>query len=160
MSSEKIKTRNRILKATWELLEHSDGQEVRMIDIARKANISRQAVYLHFENRTDLLVATTLFIDEAKGVEGRLEKSRNAKTGIGRLEAFIEAWGNYIPEIYGVARALIVAQERDPDALIAWGGRMQAVREGCEAAIAALKKDGVLSKQFSENQAVDILWMQ
>jgi len=36
---------------------------------------------------------------------------------------------------------------------------MQAVRDGCEATIQALKKDGVLSPKHSLNEATDILWM-
>ena len=160
MSSEKNETRTRILKTTWELLEASAGKEVRMIDIARAAGISRQAVYLHFENRTDLLIATTRYIDEVKGIDDRLASSRTAANGIDRLIAFIDAWGNYIPEIYGVARVLIAARDHDPDAAIAWHDRMQAVRGGCAAAIDALKKDDALSAKLSDRTATDILWTQ
>ncbi len=158
MSSEKNKTRSRILVATWELLEANEGNEIRMIDIARKAGISRQAVYLHFENRTDLLIATTRYIDDKKGIDGRLAKSRAAKSGVGRLDAFIEGWGNYIPEIYGVARVLMAARESDIDAAKAWDDRMLAVREGCEAVINLLEKEGQLKSTFSSTQATDILW--
>ncbi len=159
MSSEKNETRNRILKATWELLESKDGADVRMIDIARKADISRQAVYLHFENRGDLLVATTRYIDDIKNVEERLRKSRQAKAGTERLLAYIEAWGNYIPEIYGVAKALIALRPVDGDASRAWDDRMDAVRDGCEAAIKALQKDHKLLDGLSPKVATDILWM-
>ena len=44
------------------------------------------------------------------------------------LDAFIEAWGNYIPEIYGVGRALMAMQETDAEARHAWESRMQLVR--------------------------------
>ena len=158
MSSEQINTKTRILKASWKLLESQSGKQVRMSDIARLAGISRQALYLHFKTRTDLLIATTQYIDEIKGVDKRLEASRSAQTGIDRLEAFIEAWGNYIPEIYGVAKALMAVRDTDDAAATAWDGRMQAVREGCEAAIRTLKADGQLTPEFSDKQAIDILW--
>jgi len=158
MSSEQINTKTRILKASWKLLESQSGKQVRMSDIARLAGISRQALYLHFKTRTDLLIATTQYIDEIKGVDKRLEASRSAQTGIDRLEAFIEAWGNYIPEIYGVAKALMAVRDTDDAAATAWDGRMQAVREGCEAAIRTLKADGQLTPEFSDDQATDILW--
>ena len=113
-----------------------------MADIAKSAGISRQALYLHFPARAELLIATTRHIDEKKNIEARLASSRNAETGIDRLNAYIEAWGNYIPEIHGVARALMALQDSDAAAKLAWEDRMHAVREGCEAAIKALRNDG------------------
>lgn len=129
-----------------------------MTDIAKRAGISRQAVYLHFSTRAELLIATTHYLDELKGSEERLVASRTAPTGVDRLDAFIEAWGNYIPEIYGIAKALLAMKDSDEAAAKAWGERMQDVREGCEAAIAALSDDNMLSPDHSPDQASDILW--
>ncbi len=130
-----------------------------MSDIAKEAGISRQALYLHFPNRADLLVATTRYLDEVKNVDARLAASRSAGTGAERVDAFIEAWGNYIPEIYGVAKALLAMKDSDQEARLAWDDRMQAVREGCEAAVKALARDGQLLSQLSIEQAADILWV-
>ena len=158
MSSGNPETRKRILDSAWKLLEAAQGREVRMTDIAREAGVSRQALYLHFPARSDLLVATTLHIDEIKDVDARLVRSRSARTGIERLDAFIDAWGNYIPEIYGVGKALMIMGESDEGAKDAWAGRMGAVRHGCRAAIDALDRDGQLTAQHSVEQATDILW--
>ena len=158
MSSEKLETRTRILKSALELLEASPGKGVRMTDIAKRAGISRQALYLHFSTRAELLVATTLYLDEVKGIEGRLAPSRAAPSGIERLDAFIEAWGNYIPEIYGIARALLAMRDTDEAAAKAWDERMQDVRQGCQAAISGLDSDRALSPDQSPDQATDILW--
>ena len=129
-----------------------------MTDIAKEAGISRQAVYLHFPTRAELLIATTRYLDEIKNVEKRLTPSRNATGGIERLDAFIEAWGNYIPEIYGIAKALFAMQDSDEAAKLAWADRMQAVRHGCAAVVQALNRDGVLSRDHTPKQATDILW--
>jgi len=158
MSSEYPKTRTRILKAALTLLEASQGKAVRMTDIAKRAQISRQALYLHFSTRAELLIAATYYLDELKEVDERLVPSRTAQTGIERLDAFIEAWGNYIPEIYGVAKALLAMRDTDEAAAKAWGERMQDMRQGCEAAIGALNSDNMLSPGHSPNQATDILW--
>jgi len=158
MSSKISLTRSRILKAAWKLLEDGKGNAVRMSDIAKAAGISRQALYLHFPNRADLLVATTRYVDEIKNVDTRLAPSRAATSGTDRLSDFIAAWGNYIPEIYGVAKALMLMQETDPEAAAAWNGRMQAVRAGCQAAVRALKSDDTLAKDLTEKPATDILW--
>ena len=158
MSSNNPETRTRILKAALNLLEASQGKGVRMTDIAKRAGITRQALYLHFSTRAELLIATTHYLDEIKGTGERLAPSRTAQSGIERLDAFIEAWGGYIPEIYGIAKALLAMKDTDEAAAGAWGERMQDMREGCEAAIDALNRDNTLSPDHSPDQATDILW--
>ncbi len=157
MSTENLSTRTRILNAAWKLLEDS-ASKARMSDIAKAAGVSRQALYLHFPNRADLLIATTRHIDEAKQIEVRLAPSRAATSGVERLARFIEAWGNYIPEIYGVARALMAMQDSDAEARQAWSDRMLAVREGCKAAVAAIEADGLLAESLDSGTATDLLW--
>jgi AcrR family transcriptional regulator len=158
MSSDNLDTRSRILNSAWKLLELDQGKGVRMADIAKAAGVSRQALYLHFPTRSELLIATTRHIDAVKNIDRRLAASREAATGEDRLNAFIEAWGNYIPEIYGVAKALLALKDTDEAAALAWDDRMQAVRQGCDAAVQALKNDGVLTPDIPPKQATDILW--
>lgn len=158
MSSYNPETRTRILQSALTLLESGGGNGVRMADIAKQAGISRQAVYLHFPTRAELLIATTLYVDEIKAVDDRLAKSRAAASGIARLDAYIDAWGNYIPEIYGILKALLAMKDSDDAAAAAWDGRMQAMREGCAAAIKALKDDGKLAAGLKPDQATDLLW--
>ena len=158
MSSDEVETRTRILEASVRLLEAQRGRSVRMGDIAKAAGISRQAVYLHFASRAELLEATTQHLDERLGLERRLARSRAAVSGTGRLDAYIEFWGNYSPEIYGVARALLVAQDTDEAAAAAWNERMQAMRDGCRAAIETLESDGSLAEEWNTREATDFLW--
>jgi AcrR family transcriptional regulator len=158
MSSENIDTRTRILKSSLELLEASQGRDVRMTDIARGAGITRQALYLHFATRAELLIATTHYLDEIKGSDARLAPSRTAQTGTARLDAYIDAWSEYIPEVYPIGKALMAMKDTDAAADKAWSDRMQAMREGCEAAILALARDGNLSPDHSPKDATDILW--
>lgn len=159
MSIKKPDTRSRILDAVLALVSDTPDTGLRMADIAKRAGISRQALYLHFATRTDLLVATTLYVDEIKKVEARLAESRAAKSGKERLAAYIDAWGNYIPEIYGIARVLLALKESgDEAAAAAWDRRMAAMREGCAAAINALKSDGRLSPEYPRGRATDLLW--
>lgn len=158
MSSENFETRVRILEATVQLLEQHRGKGVRMSDIARVAGISRQAVYLHFTSRADLLAATTHHMDDLLDLDRRLARSRDAKSGIERLDAYIEFWGSYVPEIFSVAKALLMVQDSDEAAASAWHERMLAMRDGCRAAIEALKDDGVLADAWNVKRATDLLW--
>lgn len=158
MSSAKNPTRDRILRSAWKLLEDGGGENIRMSDIAKAAKISRQALYLHFPNRADLLVATTRYLDEANDIDSKLVASRTATTGQERLMEWVEVWGNYIPTIYGIAKALMAMREHDKGADAAWRDRMQAVRHGCAAVIEALKSDGELTEVMSDDEATDMLW--
>lgn len=158
MSSEHQNTRTRILSAALKLLEA--GEKTRMTDIARTAGISRQALYLHFETRADLLIATTRFLDELNDSEAMLAESRAAETGVERLSAYIEAWGGHIPVVYKVAKPIMLMAETDEAAKAAWDERMGAMRHGCAAAVDALANDGRLRSEFDAETATDILWAQ
>lgn len=159
MSSSEPDTRQRILAATCELLEHDTNPLIRMADVAKRAGISRQALYLHFPTRADLLIATVRCLDDLNEVDMGLAASRAATSGLERLDRFIEAWGSYIPKIHGTAKALIAMKDADEAAAAAWDDRMQAIRHGCDAIVKALKKDGTLSPDTTPKQATDILWM-
>lgn len=152
-------TRDVILKSAWKALEDAPDKQVRMSDIAKRAGISRQALYLHFPTRGDLLTATSRYLDEVLDVDTRLIPSRTAKTGRDRLTAFITMWTSYIPEIYGVAKALMVMKDHDEAAAAAWSDRMNAVHEGCLAAAQALADDDDLAADLSVEKAADLLWV-
>lgn len=158
MSSESVDTRTKILEATIRMLEQHGGRGVRMGDIAKASGISRQAVYLHFASRTELLVAAIRHTGDQLDVDSRLAPSRAATTGVERLRLYIEFWGNYIPEIYGLAKALMLAQDSDEAAAAAWRDRMLAMRDGCRAAIEALQADGTLAPGWTAPKATDALW--
>ena len=140
------------------MLEKHGGRGVRMGDIARQTGISRQAVYLHFASRIELLVAATRYLDEKLDVDSRLAPSRAATVGIERLALYIECWGHYIPEIYGVGKALMMARDTDDAAAAAWDDRMAAMRAGCRDAIDALHADGSLATGMTPQKATDALW--
>ncbi len=150
-------TRTKILNACRALLEGDAGAATRMSDVAKAAGVSRQAVYLHFKTRAELLIALTRHIDSVENVDDRLAASR-AATGLDRLDAFIDAWGGYIPVIYPVGRALMAMAPSDEAARLAWEDRMTAMRAGCEAAVKALETANLLSGSVDRTSATDMLW--
>lgn len=158
MSSTELDTRSRILAETWRLMEQNRGQGVRIQDIARATGISRQAVYLHFPSRAELLVETTRYVDKVLCINERIQEYCAAGSGLERLDGYVNFWGNYIPKIYGLAKALIVAQETDADAAAAWLVRMKDVRAGCSAVVDALAAEEALAPQWTPTEAVDLMW--
>jgi AcrR family transcriptional regulator len=158
MSSGDPETRKRILNETWRLMEERRGQGVNISDIARAAGVSRQAVYLHFGTRPELLVATVRHVDEMKNIDQRLQALKTTGTGVETLEAFVNFWGNYIPEIYGLAKSLLAVRETDQAANIAWEDRMEAMREGCRCVVECLVREKNLAPGWQPAEAVDMMW--
>ena len=157
MSTENLETKTKILAAALNLLKEKGGKGVRMSDIASAAKVSRQAVYLHFESRSNLMVATVQYADQLNEAATLVQPWRTAE-GEQKLDAWIEFWGNYIPLIYGVAKALLVARETDEAAEAAWGDRMLDVRKSCKKTIESLDKNGQLADRFNVKTASDLLW--
>jgi AcrR family transcriptional regulator len=139
-------------------MEQHRGQGVRMIDIAKATGISRQAVYLHFGSRTELMIATTQYVDEVKGLNERLNHLRAAKTGVELLEACVEVWGNHIPEIYGLAKAMLRTRETDEATAAAWDNNMSCLRDVCREIIEAIDHEGILAPEWSRSEAIEMLW--
>jgi AcrR family transcriptional regulator len=158
MSSGDPETRKRILDKTWRLMEKRKGQGVKIGDIARAAGVSRQAVYLHFGSRAELLVATVRYVDDVNNLEERLQALRASVNAVQTLESYVDFWGNYIPEIYGIAKALLAVRETDKDAAAAWNDRMQALHEGWRSVIECLVRESILSPEWDPDHAADAVW--
>lgn len=158
MSSTRSDTRKRILEKTWHLIERKPAQQVRIDDIARAVGISRQAVYLHFGTRAGLLIATARYVDEVKCIEQRVRDLREASGARESLDALVDFWGNYMPEIHGLAKALLAARAADPAAAAAWDDRMQALRDSCRSVVRCIVRDKLLAPEWTADQASDALW--
>ncbi len=156
MSRESADTRSKILDATWRLMERCRGQDVSMGNIAKEAGISRQAVYLYFSSRTELMIAMTHYVDEVKGLNERLQHFKQATSGTELLEACVEGWGLYIPEIYGLAKALLLSRETDEATAVAWNDCMGGLRDICGEIIHALDDEGNLASGWSREDATEM----
>jgi AcrR family transcriptional regulator len=161
MSSSKPiepETRIRILEAARRLMEEKHGRGVRMRDVAEVAGTSRQAVYDHFGSRANLILETTHYLDAVLNLDERRQPMLDAQTGIEKLDAYINFWGNYIPEVYGLAQALMADRHSDPAAEAAWQDRMAAVYASCSLIVETLEQDGALAEEWSIDSAADMLW--
>ena len=158
MSSSELDTRTRILETTWALLEKQPGQSLSMGKIAKASDISRQALYLHFTSRAELLIATTRYVDEVKGLNQRLAKIQQCSSGKEMLQVLIKEWGNYIPEVYGVSKALMMTKDTDEAAAEAWSEIMGCLHDVCVEIIQRLGKENKRSLDWDEKSASDFLW--
>jgi len=157
MSRNDSDTRQRILREALRLLEENRGKNVRMNDIAKAAGVSRQAIYLHFKSQADLMIATVQFGDQLQNAATLAEPWRQA-AGADKLDTWIEFWGNYVPKIFGVAKALMVARETDEAAAAAWDDRMANVRKSCRKTIQELSSNDLLAEEWNVKSASELLW--
>ncbi len=158
MKNKITDTKARILDTTWHLMEKHQGKDVSMSKIAKETGVSRQALYLHFGSRVELMIATVQYVDDIKGLNERLKLFNNAKSGIEMLEACIDVWGNYIPEIYGLAKALLKTRDTDKDTSIAWNSCMTDLRDVCKKTIEELDKEKLLSTEWTQKEATEMFW--
>ena len=158
MDNPELDTRSRILSETVRLMVERRGQKIRISDIAAAAGVSRQAVYLHFPNRTQLLIAAARYVDESNDIEQRLAPLRATRGGRQALRELIEFWGTYIPLIHDLARALLAVRYYDRAAAAAWADRIDNLYFGCRNAIQCLEYDGDLRSDLDPDRAADLLW--
>ena len=150
-------TRERILAATWTLMEKSRDLQVRIADIAHLAGVSRQAVYLHFGNRPNLLLAAVQYRDTTSPTGG-IKRAAEEDPVPGALANFVAAWFEHIPRIQPVAQLLAAASQSDPEAKAAWEDRMALLRRLSAALAKRLAEGGVLKPGWTVPQAADWIW--
>lgn len=129
-----------------------------MADVAKEAGVSRQAVYLHFPSRAELLIETTRYIDVVEDVAGQLANVFEAEAGIERLDRFVRAWCSYIPVVYGGAKRLMAIKDDDADADAAWQDRMAGLYGACQQVVETLEEQGQLALDLTAGEATDLMW--
>ena len=82
-------SRARVLNAALRLIRKRGDAAVTMAQIAKAARLSRQAVYLHFADRADLMVALARHVNESLGLPAEIQRVMNSPTGIEMIEAFV-----------------------------------------------------------------------
>jgi AcrR family transcriptional regulator len=103
----------RLLRAAWDLAPEQ-GPGLRLADVAARAGVSRQAVYLHFGDRTRLLLALLAWGDQAFKLGDLLARVTGARTGVEALDRMVEVHAAYSPRIDALAHTLEAHQYQDP----------------------------------------------
>lgn len=158
MSSGKSETRQAILEAALHLFKERGPAAVRMVDIAKEAGVTRQAVYLHFNSRTGLLVALAQYVDEKEGLAELARPVWEAETGAEALERFVSLNAEYNPRIFPLVKALKGYRYSDEAIAAAWDDRMESRRDACRQLLLWVKEDGALDPDWDVEEATDALW--
>jgi len=153
------KTRKHILEATWELVEQR-GSAFKITEVAKHASVSRQAVYLHFGDRSRLLVALVDHIDKSLGSVKLRENVFGAPSGVEALRRWVDTMSWYTAKIDRITEVLEASQYEDPDLAIAWRNRMNRRRDLLRYQIAErLDREGQLAVGWSAKTAAEIIYV-
>jgi AcrR family transcriptional regulator len=157
MAGTRGDTRARILDTAWGLVQERGIGAVTVADIAAATGVSRQLLYVHFENRAGLLVAMARRHDVRSGFAGRAAEARSLPP-VAALERLLRLWFAYVPEILPVARALEAAATNGDEGGVAWRDRMGDLREMFAAAVERVDQDGRLAEGWTVPSATDWVW--
>lgn len=157
MSSEgRAETRRTILAACWKLLDEKGVPSLEQI--AQAAGVSRQAVYLHFKSRNELLIECIEYIKTECGVPGLLENLRNAPDSDSVLAAMLEFHLEFTPRTARGSLLVELERARDPELEDAWqkrtGNRLQLFR----VVVDRFAAEDRLVDGWTRDDAADFLW--
>jgi AcrR family transcriptional regulator len=156
MSSANSKVR--ILDAALALITRRKGADVSMAEIAKAARISRQAVYLHFADRADLMLALVRYAHEKLGAAEQLLKLEQAANGVAAMKLWVSLQARTNPNIWSVARSLEVVRRTDEAAERGWQDRLKHRLELCRRIVTRMYNDGVLEERVTPEVATELLW--
>lgn len=163
MSSERAEygdpgTRRGILEAAWELIEEGSSS-VKVAEVANRAGVSRQAVYLHFGDRAGLLVALVHYMDQDLGLDQAAVEIMDQPTGEGALAMMVMALSVFAPKIDTVARILDSAQYEDDEVAAAWRDRMAGRQTLCRSIVQRIFDEGRLDDGWSVDSASELAYV-
>jgi AcrR family transcriptional regulator len=148
-------TRRRILDAAWALLEER-GTGIRVADVAKRAGVSRQGLYLHFGDRVSLFVAVADHIDVSFGRDRLRAHVFGAPSGAESLRRWVETMSWYTAKIDSVSRVLELAAESDEALAAAWKDRMIGRRGHVRRIVDRIATEGRLADGWTPESATDL----
>lgn len=150
-------TSKMILEAAWRMASESRTLDLSMSELARMSGVSRQTVYLAFENRAGLLAAMVQNRDDSTDHVRRISETANSDEGTPEaLFAYLQAWIDYIAIVYPVASLMSAGSLTDPDVAKVWATRMGLIKGGFYKHCAILKAKGLLRDDWTPKTAGDL----
>lgn len=150
-------TRRRILDATWALVTEQ-GARFRLADVAARASVSRQALYLHFGDRAGLLIALVQYMDETLDLADGLAAVHAATDGRTLLESAMRLNTTFWAQVLPVAQVLESAHHDHGALDAAWRDRMRFRHATFRAMIDTLAARDQLAADWTVEDAAATLY--
>ena len=130
-----------------------------MAHIAKKAKISRQALYLHFADRATLLDALVRYVDEKRGLGEAIQHIVDAPRGREAIHRMVSLQANQNPRIWAIALAFEAVRRTDKAAERSWQGRQTRRLDTCRKIIERVRLEGELRPTLTVEEATDLLYV-
>jgi len=150
------KTRRHVLEVTWELLVER-GSSLRLNEVAERAGVSRQALYLHFGDRRGLILALVQHMDESLNLGKQLARVYAADDGAQLLERAMRLNTEFWSKVAPVASILSAAEE-DDSLHAAWRDRMAYRRATFRRMAEQLEERGELAPPWDVEEASELIF--
>lgn len=150
-------TRRAVLDAARVLVAEQGGG-LNLGDVARRAGVSRQAVYLHFRDRAGLLMALVQHMDDVLDLGQELAHVSAAGSGAEVIRRAMALHAHFSAAIDPVALVLEGEQYRDADLGAAWRNRMTFRRQTHLRMVERIAELGELSERFTPQTAADLFY--
>jgi AcrR family transcriptional regulator len=150
-------TRSRILDAGLEILLGDAPEQLSMGAVAARAGVSRQAVYLHFASRTDLVMAIVNHANDRLGLAKRLAPLERARSSRTALEVFVDTVVWQTVHLGRAVRAVNRLVETDSELATRWAehtGRLARI----DTVIGLLAGERRLRRGLGREQAATLLY--
>ncbi|MBD0338195.1 MAG: TetR family transcriptional regulator [Thermoleophilia bacterium] len=126
--------------------------------VAAAAGVSRQAVYLHFGSKAQLVLALAAHVDEEEGLRDLARAVDEAPTALAALDRFVELVAELTPRVRRTAAVLEAARLDVPEAAAAWRDRTESRRRRCRRIVDRLAREARLAEGWTVEEAADFLW--
>jgi AcrR family transcriptional regulator len=159
MSSNRLDTRNAILIAARELFEEQGYHGAALEAVAKRAGVSRQAIYLHFASKAELLTALHARIYETD-VAPTLDRHPvwTASTALEGLDALIAVDAEVASKVWRIHEALVVARRHHAEVDETLRPREAERYDELVRLGRWLKKEGGLPPRMRVGTFADIVW--
>jgi AcrR family transcriptional regulator len=150
-------TRERILVTTRALVAER-GANLKLGEVADRAGVSRQAVYLHFGDRTGLLLALVQHMDQSLALNQSLTHVFQAQSGIEVIARTMALHSEFSAAIDPVALILEAAQYEDEALGAAWRDRMRFRHQVHRKIVERIAELGDLADTWTRDAAADLFY--
>ena len=158
MPEEALGTRERILAVARRIVDQSGVSAATMKGVAKAAGVSRQAVYLHFSDRSQLLSALSDYIDEELGLGDWMFRIAALDDGVDMLRMLAQLRCQRSAGLASLVRSVENDRFRDEEAHMAWRRRHQVNVDWMENVIVRqLMLEGKLHNTWKREDAATFL---
>lgn len=152
------RTRAELLGAMRTLLEERGFEALTMAAVAERAGVSRRAVYLHFNSRSDLVTQLFDYVSEQERLAESQRPVWEAPTALAALDEWARHLARYTPRVLAVDSAVDRVRQVDADARRHYQTVCRQQRANARRLIKQLEDEGILAPGWNPSTGADMMW--